>query len=358
MSLNQALEPMVLTDMSSAQWDAALLRLPPALRDSYFTSAYHELHRQYDTSQPFYSLVTEGPESLFVSGLRSFIGNSDQHWDLESPNGYGGPLAYPDAAPDFLSRAWSAWKIACSRKGMVAAFFRLHPLLDNAAFLPVGAEIRADRQTVFIDVSAGTDPVWKAAASQHRNMVSKAARENARVAWNIPTAWDAFIEIYDQSMARLSAPSRLRFPHDYFASLKSLPGCEIASIGIGDSVTAAAVFLFGETWSHYHLAARAADSPNYAMNCLVQAAIERTFEKGLSGIHLGGGKSTATDDSLLKFKKSTGGKLRNFRVALAVTDDVEFSRLCEQWAQEEGAKPTWLLGYRQPQTTHSSGDSA
>ena len=293
-----------------------------------------------------------------MAGIRSPIGGAAEHWDLETWNGYGGPLASPDADPDFLARAWAAWKSASRKEGMVAAFFRLHPLLDNSSLLPADSEVRADRKTVYVDLSGGAQSLWQAASSQHRNMVNRGAREGAKVCWNDPAAWDEFITIYCQAMLRLDAPARLRFSSEYFSVLRSIPGCELASIATGGSLAAAAVFLFGETWSHYHLAARAPDSPNYAMNCLLQASIERTAEKNLLGMHLGGGKTNTADDSLLKFKKSTGGEWRDFKVALVVSNEEVFSSLCENWTRSEGLKPTWLLGYRQPQIAKNTGEQS
>jgi hypothetical protein len=77
-------------------------------------------------------------------------------------------------------------------------------------------------------------------------------------------------------------------------------------------------------------------------------AFERTAEQGLNGVHLGGGKTTAPDDPLLKFKQSFGGSLLEYKVAMVIGNDQKFQELCEGWIAENSTNPSWLLAYRQP----------
>ena len=333
-------------------WSAVLRSLAPSSRDIYFTPEYHNLHQLNGDGEAFSSIAQEGSKTLIVAGMRSRIDETaescNKSWDLETCNGYGGPVASPDADREFLAQAWEEWKGACRRAGMVAAFFRLHPLLNNALLLPADAEVRAERKTVFVDLSEGAGKPWRAACSQHRNMVNKGAREGVTVRWNEPADWDAFAPLYAEAMLRVNAPGRLRFSQQYFRNLRSLPGVELAAVRRGTSLASGAVFLSGELWGHYHLSARSADSPNYLMNCILQTAFERAAANGLQGMHLGGGKTAVPEDSLLKFKAASGGQLLDFCVALVVANRKAFDGLCERWKRQTGSSPSWLLGYRQP----------
>ncbi len=333
--------------MGAHDWDEALQTLNPRSRDIYFTGAYHQLHQTDSDCTPPFSLIEEGTAKLLVCGLRSQIPGSP-YADIETCNGYGGPLVSAGADSDFVANAWRLWKARCREEGIVAAFFRLHPLLENDKLLPQDAIVQPERKTVFVDLSSGTDVQLKRAASRHRNMVSKATRENASVTWNDPEDWAGFICLYKEAMLRINAPQRLCFTDRYFSALRLLPGVELAAIRGKGSLDAAAVFLFGEIWGHYHLAARSADSPNYAMNFLLQAAFERAAANGIEGVHLGGGTTTAPDDSLFRFKRSAGGELLDFKVGLVIADFNAYDKLCRDWSSRTGARPSWLLGYRQP----------
>jgi hypothetical protein len=346
---NMAIETHL--DLGSADWRAALEEMAPESHDVYFRPEYHRFHEVNGDGKAFSIITREGTKSLLVAGMRSEIGGmqlSSGHWDLETCNGYGGPIASPDADGTFLERAWEDWKTVCADAGMVAAFFRMHPLLHNIALLPADAETRFDRHTVFVDLSAGLEHVWQAADTRHRNMVSKAAREGAEVIWNERADWEAFERLYAEAMQRRKGAARLCFSQRYFEHLRALPCAELAAVRRGNTLAAAAVFLWGDVWGHYHLAARDGDAPNYASNCILQSAFERAAARGLSGVHLGGGITASSEDPLLKFKKSTGGELLDFHVALIVANRAVFDHLCQEWQRETGSWPTWLLGYRQP----------
>ena len=185
--------------------------------------------------------------------------------------------------------------------------------------------------------------------SRHRNMVSKGTREGLRVEWDEVAAWDEFAQLYCESMRRLNAPAALRFEPRYFAQLQRLPFARVAAVHSRGVLQAAACFFFGPYWAHYHLAARRPDSGNHVSSCILQAAFEQAAGAGLRGMHLGGGRTRAVDDDLLRFKLRTGGELRTFKVALVRADAAAYSRLCGRWAERNGRKPDWLLGYRQSQ---------
>ena len=350
--------------LDNYSWGNALSRLSLPCRDVYFTPAYHELHVANGDGEAFCTSVSEGGAVLLVPGLRTPIsvsrrGYTSSYSDVQSCNGYGGPLASQDATHDFLEEAWAEWRRRCSAEGIVAAFFRLHPVLDNKRWLPADTRVVLDRQTVLVDLTDGLEAAWQRTDPRHRNMVRKGKRENACVRWDDPNGWDEFESLYQEAMARLEAPQSLRFSPAYFAGLRDLAGAELACVRTGGKLDAAAVFMFGPCWSHYHLSARRADSGNHLTNCILQAAIERTAQRGLSGVHLGGGRSRDPLDRLLKFKLSLGGRLLDFRVALVIADADAYNDFCRQWADEVGAMPEWLMGYRQPKPkSHSCSQQA
>ena len=149
-------------------------------------------------------------------------------------------------------------------------------------------------------------------------------------------------------------PSDLRVPGGQLMLLQHSFGgsrdhvAKLACIRQKGELAAAAVFMFGPRWGHYHLSARRPDAGNHLTNCLLQDALERAAELGLLGMHLGGGRSGDPRDNLLMFKKSIGGQLLDYNVALVIANFEVYRRLCLDWEKETGWQPQWLLGYRQP----------
>jgi len=345
----------LLADLDNAQWNAILAECHEIYRDIYFTPQYHNLHEVNGDGKAFCMAIREGREILIVPGIQTpiRIPECDQClWDIQTCNGYGGPVGSIPVNGYFLDCAWEMFREECQRRGIIAAFFRLHGLVRNRQFLPHDATVLVDRQTVYINLSQGLEAIWKKAKSQYRNMINKGRREGVQVTWNEPAAWDQLGDFYGLAMERLNAPASLRFSGAYFDALRALPGAELASIWNKNELVAISVFLFGPKWGHYHLSARNPDSGNHLHSVILQSAIERAAERGLSGLHLGGGRTTAEDDSLLRFKSSTGGETMFFNISLVITDRNKYNSLCEEWRRKQGRSPEWLLGYRQPAGTY------
>jgi hypothetical protein len=335
--------------LDQASWRSALERFGPSLADVYFSHDYHDLYERNGDGRAVCFAADVAGAQLLVPGLRVSLPHPNSAVaDLQSCNGYGGPLAPPAADSVFLERAWASFREAARGERIVATLFRLHPLLGNRRCLPADAVIRRERKTVFVDLTRGPTAAWEAADSRHRNMVSKARRAGAEVTWNAAGNWDAFVALYRPAMARLHAPSALNFSDAYFAALRQLADAEVAILEDEAGPAAGAVFLHGATFAHYHLAARRSDAPSFATNMVLQSAVERAAARGLAGMHLGGGTTNATDDPLLRFKRSMSTTLLDYEVALVVCDEPAYRSLLESWSSRAGKAPSWLLGYRQP----------
>jgi GNAT acetyltransferase-like protein len=336
-------------ELGTEAWGEALARLPLACRDVYFTAGYHGLHAVNGDGTPACSAFEQGSRRLLVPGLRVPIGDGRRQ-DVQTCNGYGGPLAGEAVDDGFIEEAWARWREGASGLGIVAAFFRLHPLLGNQRWLPAGAEVVSDRVTVALDVTVGMDALWKEARPRHRRKVRSAQRDGWRVAWDREEDWQAFPVLYAEALDRLQAPQRLRFSPAYFQALPRLPEARLAAIRDEAGLAAAAVFLRGPLWYHYHLSARRPDTGNDLTSLLLQEGLEQAAREGRQWMHVGGGRSAAPEDALLAFKQSLGGRLLDFKVAMVVVDREAYDGLVESWRADTGRAPSWLLAYRQPKT--------
>ncbi len=343
-------------NLSSKEWNEALAEFPATMQDVYFTPDYHELHEEEGWVAKHCFNFSEEDKGLLVPGLRTAIPSDlcktlpGGFYDLQTCNGYGGPLARGKVEFAFLDRSWAEWRRSSANRGIVASFFRLHPLLNNTSCLPPDARILNDRKTIFVDLTVGLETVWKNANSQFRNRVNKSRREGLEIQWNNTSDWEGFPSFYAKAMERLNAPEGLRFSPGYFTQLQNLDGAQISSARHGTDLAAAVIWLFGPRWGHCHLAARHPQADSHFMYSLYQAGLEKAAELGLKGVHFGGGRTSASDDPLLRFKKRVGGSLLDFKVALVISDSKAFDQLCRCWADETGERPRWLLGYRQPKT--------
>jgi hypothetical protein len=70
--------------------------------------------------------------------------------------------------------------------------------------------------------------------------------------------------------------------------------------------------------------------------------------RGLEFLHLGGGRSNAADDLLLRFKKGFWRDSLPFHLGRRVHDQAQYGNLCRLWTSEYGEStlPSYFPAYR------------
>ncbi len=337
---------------ATGDWDTAVAAVAKRqastelAADVYFGAAYHAWHRKQ--GEPLGILVERETPLLFAGGLLHAVPEAPGVFDLQTPTGYGGPLVAAELSTDELEEAWAVASALFASLGVVAALFRLHPLLGWPSKLPRAARIIDDRVTVAVPLEQGAAAALLRADSRHRNMVGRSERQGVQVAWaeDATSDWDEFAHLYRAAMERLDARTELRFGPEYFEDMRTSGVAELATLRDGAALLAGAIFLSGPRYAHYHLSARRLDAPNYAMNRLVHAGVERACQRGLSSLHLGGGIRRDPDDALFRFKASVGSERCSFRLACVVTDEPMFQSLVQKREALLGRPSELLLGYR------------
>jgi len=327
---------------SAAAWYRILGKLPPQMRDVYWLPQWTDLHR-FEAGSLAKMFTYRRRDSIwaypFLLQPILHVGRRalDRTWfDITTAYGYGGPLTN-DRSEDFLSEAYTSFDEWCENQGVVAEFVRFHPLLRNESWIDPRVDLVMDRETVSIQLTRlGSDDLPY--GSTACNMLRRAARTGMTAqVMRISESYDQFVEFYLRAMDRLHADSFYYFSDAYFRDLKNLirergyllvAECECEWI-------AAAVFLKGDQWLHYHLSASNAETrvPG-ATNLLLHEAAQAGFKEGLSMLHLGGGRSGRSDDSLLKFKKSMGTATHPFFVGRRIHNQEAYTVLRAIWEQE------------------------
>jgi len=333
-------------------WDAQLAKLQESLRDIYFGAEYVALHTFEAGSRALLAVFEEaGQVWLYPFIMRPVpmlrdCKLEDSWFDLETPYGYGGPLSASDDA-DFLRAAHRAFQNWCAQQRIVTEFVRLHPLLQNDRWLDPRVELVYDRATVSLNLAGiseleiGKLPINK----MSRYMIRRALRSGVQVeSLSIKDNFDEFMTLYKQTMARLAASEYYYFNDRYFAGLRELAhqkGWLLVAKRDGRWL-AAALFLRGTKYLHYHLSGSTEDRQNGASNLLLYEAAVMGSRHGFSQLHLGGGSTSSAQDSLLEFKKSMGTDCHRFHIGKRIHDRDVYARLKEAWAK---AYPSLVDGW-------------
>ncbi len=347
----------VLFSEDSGEWASTLKQLPGA--DVYFSAEYHRAHEAGSDASARAFVVEQNGQCLFHCFLLrpiKYVGSMEipeGFQDIETVYGYTGPLLFGED-PEFQSKGWEMFREWCQAQRVIAEFARFNPVLNNAESKGLPLQISKDRQTVLLPLSGSATDLWNSYPSTQRNMVRKALSKGL-VCEERPAQenWAMFQAIYEQTMRRAGAAPSYFFSGDYYSRLAAGLGDRLRLFVVRhhEAVAAAALILVSDEGIDYHLSGsseRFRDAgPN---NLLLHAAAEWALARGLRWFHLGGGRTSAPDDALLRFKSSLSAHRRSFQVGRRIHDIAAYEHLCQDWLRQSNAPkaPPYFLLYRLP----------
>jgi hypothetical protein len=311
--------------------------------DFYHLPAYLTLSAAHEGGIARALLVEDGACGLLLPLVIRPIPGS--RTDAASPYGYPGPLIWGTSDPEFARRALEAGIEHMRSEGIVSLFVRLHPLLDERPPAGIG-RLMTHGETVSIDLSQSLEEIWGQTRNNHRRDIGKSERfgyvARADEAWE---HFDTFVQLYRDTMERLSAEDRYMFDAPYFSALREALGPSgILWVVMNEDAVAAAV-LFTETSGivQYHLAGTDEEHAWARPTKLLIHTVSRwAKERGARRLHLGGGVGGA-DDSLMHFKAGFSDERHVFRTLRVVVDEAEYARLVA--ARDPELDPADLDGF-------------
>lgn len=309
-------------------WDHTLQRLRHDERDVHFTSAWGRAHE--GPGAEAYLAVAEDTSRGFMVAQPMLLRRIDgtPFNDITWP-GYGGPFT-DNALPaltdgQMLEVALGAWRMD---RNVVSEFYMLNPVLAPAQFalLPRNLVMKLERGVIILP--ADPAQVLKIMRPNRRESLRKG--EGAEVEFCRPELAQA---LYDDAMHRLSAADRWRLP-GHMHHVSKMPNAIFGAYERG-TLKAVGVFLFGMDVAYYYLAARAEECPPGYSDQIIMAGVQLAHERGCSWLHLGGGRTSATDDSLAAYKRSWGGIIRPAYSVRRVHDADAYEALSGTWADTD-----------------------
>jgi hypothetical protein len=301
------------------------------MNDIYFNPEFIQL---YGAPDPIDTLET--PQYKHGAAIRSIPGTD--RTDMETPHGYGGPIARNISD---LKDGIHAWRERQERAGHVAEFIRLHPFFDAGALDGLFDHLMVNRETVIVDMSVSRE--------QHRAAYSKGTRHALRVAEQrltvrdlAPNEGDILRRLHEDMLARNKAPKEAYFQVDSYRRLVVAPwSTTFLAEGDNGPVAAACFLSSGMGLCHYHLAGGNEEARQTKANyLLLETAFEHFSAQGALWMHLGGGRTAAVDDPLFRFKTKFSPLRVRFYTAGLIFDRDTYGRL---GGGDGGSR---FLGYR------------
>ena len=295
-------------DPGDARWTRFLAHVP---HDVYHLPSYVQVAALHEGGLPtaFYAEIdgVAGLAPLLLRPLPAPL-EAPSHWvDATSPYGYPTPLwSTSDRPAAITGRFFELFRRHAQARGLVTAFFRLHPLLPVPyEALPQHGTLVRHGRTIYIDLTTTTDAGAQQLRTNHRRDLRRLLHGGytARVdAWE---DYEAFINLYTSTMQRVGADPFYFMPRPYFEDLRNgLPDhlhlCTVYAPG--GTVAAAGLFTAADGIVQYHLSGTAPDHLSSSPLKLVLVAMrDWARAAGYRVFHLGGGVGSSAD-ALFHFK--------------------------------------------------------
>jgi len=326
----------------SEEWNRYLKQLPIVQQDIYFTPEYYSLNEANGDGKALCFAFEHGNDLALYPFLINRINDlgydlDEEYFDIQGAYGYNGVISssYEKGFIDSFYEAFSEYAV---QRNIVCEFVRFHPILNNARFSQGYVDVLFDRNTVALDLTNDRTHIWtKDYSSNNRNILRKALDSGVQCfVLRDYGSLRTFVQIYNDTMKRLSAASEYYFSDAYFNTILSVLGDEAFVVLCKTELgfEAASLFLLHGKFAHYHLSGRSDSSnKNYLTNIMIDSAIRFAQESGCSTMHLGGGRSKSDDDSLLKFKKNFSKTTYEFFIGKRVYYKPVYELILNQWRE-------------------------
>ena len=343
----------IITAEDENRWNEVLEEI--GTFDFYHLPRYHRLAEIRGEGKAIMPVYREGSFTIaFPMLLREIdIIPSTDLKDATSVYGYAGPISsVADIPDDVKKRFMNTMQDFYATYGIVSAFSRLHPLIDQSQILDEYGTISKTGGTLSIDLTVPQEVQVSRYRRGHKRDIRE-LKEMDFVCFEAGLEYlDDFVSIYHSTMSRADADEIYFFDKSYFDYLmREMP--EVVHLFVckdGDKVISVFIGALCNNIMEGHLGGTADEYlPLAPAKLLYDAVRVWSNEAGARILHLGGGVG-AKHDSLYDFKLGFGCQEHSFEVWNHVVNQALYDDLCNEACLQAGIEPngSYFPLYRHP----------
>lgn len=317
--------------------------------DVYFDDNYINLYLKENESIFKFLYEEQGKRFSQVAIKRPIkkVGNSvinDGLFDLETVYGYGGFIINTND-DCFIKKALNKYEDYCLENNVIAEFIRYHPFQNIPNIIQNWFSFFIkDRETVFIDLSLSKEERWATYGKKTRNILRRCSEQlEFKEVFNIKS----FSRLYFETMKKNSADNFYFFSENYFNEILKLENTKLFEVSYNNIPISVGFFMFGDSIVHYHLSGNDTNFSGYNGNYFLLDSVCDFIknEYDLKYFHLGGGRTNAIDDSLLRFKKKFSSSTKSFYIGGKIYNESMYKKYNLKWL-ETNEDIQYFLKYR------------
>ncbi len=301
--------------------------------DFHHTAFYHTLENNHKAIMLYIEVNNDFIALPLI--IRKIEGT--KWFDATSVYGYCGPISnkkFSELNESIFEKFTKETGNYFEQNNIIAAFSRLHPLIDqNMAFKEFGAVVELNK-TVAVDLTITPEEQKKQYRKSNKSELNQLRRKGFVVEEaQSPKDVDAFIAIYLETMNKVGAGKEYYFSEKYFHSfLKNTDfDSKLLLAKVEGKIVAGAIFTITDKIMQYHLAG---SSEQYMKHTPMKLILDEARLLGnslkLKTLHLGGGVGGEDNDSLFRFKSGFSKTFNQFSVWKRINDEDKYSFLVKK----------------------------
>ena len=310
--------------------------IPLDVANAARSSLFHrdEFWRSYFGDEGWYSITVRRDDGLLTNVVRPIPIGDTGTFDVEPWFGYPRPFSTSRDA-GFLTGAFESYARAATELRLVAELFRFepYPAVDPLTRIP-SLRIVAGRHIAYAHLYDNAERFLADFSPACRRMLRAHDDDYKIHVAQTHEDWVEFSRMYADTMQRVGAAQRWYFTAATFIRLIESPLCTLYLARRLDGALVSGMLTMGvaatTSATSYSLMVASYDLPaNPGVNdSLMFHAGMDLRRRGFTQLCLGGGRTSALDDSLLRFKRRVTSTIVPVRIGLAVYDDAAYSALC------------------------------
>lgn len=327
-------------------WKEVFFKIPQTQQDIHYLLEYSLLYMK-ESVRSCAAFYTEGDtfilypfiiRDIYIGDNIASYSNGNVAREIRNPYGIGGPLSnvYDTKLYQNFDLKFRAW---CAQEQLASEFLCPHLFTNSLDYIfQNNTYTRAkEKEIVCIDLSGNQLNLWSQCNKGHKYSINLAKRNEINVIQTTSPnqkQYEAILSIYTNTMQRQNASARWYVAKNYFSDCLQLLGNEHCSFFLAydeDTLIAWNLMMYNAETMYYHFAGSTLEGQKKgAPALLLHKASCWAQEQGYTRLYLGGGASSAPDDSVYRFKHGFSKKSISFYTAWRILHQESYDELCTQ----------------------------
>jgi len=330
----------------SELWKAYFKRLPVSQQDVYYTPEYYSLYEHYGDGKAECFVFEKGDDVALYPYLINSVNElgydlDKEYFDIQGAYGYNGVVSSSYSA-EFIGSFYESFNSFARSRNIIAEYTRFHPLLKNTEFSADHFQVIPDRKTVYLDLSAGYEEIFKKFQTTTRKQIKRCESRfgiETEIIEDGTADVEVFYSIYKEAMDRVNSIDYLYFTREYFDELIKNVKSVVLFAKLDGKPIASIIALYDDCYLHGHLGGALTEYLNTSSYSLLYSEmIKYGISKGCRFFNPGGGTTNSPEDKLLQFKLNFSHSMADFCIGKKVHNQTIYDSVVQQWTEKKTEK--------------------